>query len=64
MFTQIKEHVLVKVYDYHYEMANYYGRKAEKADPKDKPRLEDKMLKHMIRETLAVEKLVKGRLGA
>lgn len=64
MLQRIKEHALAKVYDYHYEMANYYNRKAEKANPKDRPRLEDKMLKHAVREMLAVEKLVKSRLGA
>lgn len=61
MLTKIKERVLVEVYDYHYEMANYYLRKMKKK-PKDSAKLEDKMLKHTIREMLAVEKLVKMRL--
>jgi len=61
MLTQIKEYVLLKVYKYHYEMANYYYRKAEKGESVDRAKLEDKMLKHTIREMLAVEKLVKLR---
>ena len=61
MLTQIKEYVLLKVYDYHYEMANYYHRKAEKAKGDEQVKLNDKMLKHTIREMLAVEKLVKLR---
>ena len=63
MLTQLKERVLIKVYDYHYDMVNYYSRKAEKANPKDRAKFEDKMLKHTIKEALAVEKLIKGRLG-
>lgn len=58
MLKHIKEHALVKVYNYHYEMANYYQGEANR-HPENKAKLEDKMLKHVIREMLAVEKLVK-----
>lgn len=61
MLKHIKEHVLVKVYDYHYEMANHYNR-AINRHPENKAKLEDKVLKHTVREMLVVEKLVKMRL--
>lgn len=60
MLTKIKEYVWLRVYDYHYEMANYYYREVNR-HPEDKVKLEDKMLKHTIREMLLVEKLVELR---
>lgn len=61
MLTQIKEFVWSKVYEYHYDMANYYYRKSEKDAPEYRAKWEDRMLKHTVREMLAVEKLVKMR---
>lgn len=61
MLKHIKEHALVKVYDYHYEMANYYNRELNR-HPENRAKLEDKVLKHAIKEMLVVEKLVKMRL--
>lgn len=49
MLTHIKERVLVEIYGYHYEMANYYLRKM-KNNPEDSAKFEDN------------EKLVKMRL--
>ena len=59
MLTKIKKRVYNIMYDYHYHMANYCYEHVDRYGREQNAKWEDRMLKHTVREMLAVEKLVK-----